>query len=149
MSKKNDLPVSAVIDDDSIYSMLCLRLIKKCGFFSKTLHFSSAVEALEFMENSPEDKIDVIFLDINMPRMSGFEFLSEASGRLGEAFSSQVVVMVTTSAVLNDIHSAKSFNNVRAYISKPLTENRIRLVLESINDDSGDEFILIEDDKAA
>ena len=72
-----------------------------------------AIETLEKLGNPP----DVIFLDINMPRMSGHEFLDEYVKKFQKT---SVVVMLSSSSLDVDKDRALAFDCVRDYIEKPL-----------------------------
>jgi CheY-like chemotaxis protein len=76
---------------------------------------------------------DVIFLDINMPRMNGFEFLAAAQDLLGAAALPPVVMMLTTSLDPRDRVRASAFAAVKSYINKPLTEAHVGQALDLVN----------------
>ena len=71
---------------------------------------------------------DLIFVDINMPRMNGWEFLEEYN-KLADQFKSQaIVVMLTTSGNPDDKAKAKLSKVISDFITKPLTKE----ILEGI-----------------
>ena len=72
----------------------------------------------------------MIFLDINMPRMTGFEFLEAATAALDESFAKIVVVMLTTSMNPDDEERARQFPVVKEYIHKPLQKEHLERVVE-------------------
>lgn len=150
MDQSDMLETLVLIDDDNIYLMLCQRTIKRFGKFKNVLTFNYADEALSYIENNKDEKIDLIFLDINMPRMNGFEFLTEATKRLKDQFRTNVVIMVTTSIDPNDIEKSKYFPNVKGYMAKPLTDERLKRAVELIKSaNSCDDLIMIDTDRAA
>lgn len=76
----------------------------------------SAIEALERCDRLSE----LILLDINMPRMNGFEFLEIVDEKLSQAQPPVKVALLTTSSNPADARKAESFASVGWFLSKPL-----------------------------
>lgn len=121
-----------IIDDDEVDQMLYQRIIKRAGIVDVTIAFRLAEEALEYLRRTDREHVDLIALDINMPRMNGLEFLAAATKELGDTFSSSVVVMLTTSLDAKDEAYARSFEAVKAFESKPLTIEMIKTWSETV-----------------
>lgn len=66
-----------LIDDEKVDLMLYRRLFVQWSEEVETVVFSYAFEALEYLKDETNPPVDAILLDINLPRMSGFEFLDE------------------------------------------------------------------------
>jgi CheY-like chemotaxis protein len=69
---------------------------------------------------------DIILLDINMPKMDGFEFLEHLK-RIGASLRTKII-MLTTSSRKEDKEKAFSYRNVLDYVEKPLTEEIVRRI---------------------
>jgi len=69
---------------------------------------------------------DIILLDINMPKMDGFEFLEHLK-KMGASLKTKII-MLTTSARKEDKEKAFSYRNVLDYVEKPLTEEIVRKI---------------------
>lgn len=117
----HSIPTIMLIDDEAFDQKMYQRVIQRSGIVGKTLSFLYADEALAFLMQPGREPVDVILLDINMPRMNGFEFLAAATAQCGPGLARIVVVMLTTSLEPSDREKAKGFSVVRAFINKPLT----------------------------
>lgn len=123
-----------IIDDGYVDQLIYKKILLRTGLVGSVRGFELAEDALEFLREPDRPKIDVIFLDINMPRMDGFEFLETASIEFGDYFSVAVVVMLTTSLSDDDKKRASKFRMVVDYINKPLSEEivvRVAKILET------------------
>lgn len=108
-----------MIDDNEIDQMMYRRVIKRSGMVDEVVGFLWASEALEYLMDPASPPVDLILLDVNMPRMDGFEFLQAASDAVGPDFA-PVVVMLTTSLNPQDYDRAMKYDAVREFLHKPL-----------------------------
>ncbi len=123
-----------LVDDEEIDQKTYQRVLKRSGLVGEVLVFTYATDALEYLKSNPEQTVDVIFLDINMPRMNGFEFLEAATEELGEAFARMVIVMLTTSIDPKDRKRAADNPLVRDFLDKPLTISHVEHVAKMLAD---------------
>ena len=127
-------PIGTVmlIDDQLIDQKLCERIIVRSGLVENFIGFVSAEAALDHIRSNTLPVADVILLDINMPRMNGFEFVQAATEQLGEAWAKTIIVMVTSSLHPKDKALAESMSNIRYYFEKPLSEEHLEIVADAI-----------------
>ena len=83
---------------------------------------SDGKEAIEILESMPADP-DLIFLDINMPRMNGHEFLKVFTK--DNTRTIPVVVMLTSSDQKQDKEQAFEYKCVKDYLLKPISEDDV------------------------
>lgn len=130
------IPRLAIIDDAEFDQMLYARLIERSGLVEELLSFFSAEEALRYFETPGSLPVDAILLDINMPGMSGFDFLEYVTANRLEEYTDVVIVMLTTSLNPADVARAEQFDLVKDYIDKPLQPphlGRIHALLSKAN----------------
>ena len=128
------IKMAMIIDDEQADQMLYKLIIKRSGLIENTLAFQMAEDALDYLKSEDKDPIDVNFLDINMPRMNGFEFLERATAELDTAFAKCVVIMLTTSLDPMDEARARKFDVVKDYLNKPLNVDDISKVAALVQD---------------
>jgi CheY-like chemotaxis protein len=115
-----------IIDDDPISSCLTEMILKLEGFTENTLTFSSAEESLDFLsENKKEDQPKVIFLDLNMPTMNGWQFLQALQPHEKTISQDCSIYILTSSIDPSEQNQAKEYGVVKGFISKPLTEEHL------------------------
>ena len=120
MNKQYPIKTLMTIDDNEVDQMLYKRVIKRSGIVEKIIDFQLATDALAYLKSEECEEIDVILLDINMPRMNGFEFLERVKSDLGPKFPALIVIMLTSSLNQEDAERVKEFKAVKAYFNKPL-----------------------------
>lgn len=123
-----------LVDDDSFDLKMYDRIITRSGMVAETVKFTSAEEALAHLLDPETPPVELIFLDINMPRMTGFEFMEAACSALGPDFNVPVVMMLTTSISEDDRDRAATFSPIKAYFNKPLTKDQLQSAATIIAD---------------
>lgn len=126
--------LALLIDDEEIDQRQYKRVLKRSDLIGEIMSFTYADEALAYLKENPGLEVDVIFLDINIPRMNGLEFLSAATQELGASFAGVVVAMLTTSLIPEDRRRAEAFEIVKAFINKPLCLEDVQRVAAMLPD---------------
>ncbi|NIZ15536.1 response regulator [Phaeobacter sp. HF9A] len=117
-----------IVDDDRFDQLAYRRILRKTNAAIELIPFQYATEALDYLKSADRTAVDAIFLDINMPRMNGFEFLQAAQDELPDQLENETLIMVTTSQNPEDKHRAESFPAVKAFFNKPLTQENIAVI---------------------
>lgn len=109
-----------IIDDDAVVLILHKILIQKSPLSSPLYCFDNATEACSYLCNRKSRNPILVLLDINMPQMSGWDFLDRISN---EGCDENVwVVMVTSSINSSDKQRADKYSQVIEYLEKPLSQ---------------------------
>lgn len=122
-----------LIDDDSTTNFIHQKLIEKIDCSENTRSFINGREALDFIEISlnQQKKPMLIFLDINMPVMNGWQFLDAYNSLPEESRSGITIAMATVSPDPEDIALAKE-KNINHYLNKPIDRSSITNLIEKL-----------------
>ena len=117
-----------LIDDDPINNLVNTRIISKHSGSDVTA-FDHAGKALQHLRTCPKTEFpELILLDINMPEISGWDFL-DALSTLPPDFQQECrVVMLSSSIDIHDYNRADSYPFVQDFISKPLTAEVLKVI---------------------
>lgn len=119
-----------LVDDDELCNFLTAHTLESKGFCAETRSFTSGQKALEELRATVEkDTIpDFIFLDLNMPGLDGWGFL-KAYHQLPEEIKEKCILYVLSSSIdEDDAKRARIDEDVRDFISKPLTNMTLEVI---------------------
>jgi CheY-like chemotaxis protein len=127
---KKKLNCILLIDDDAEDNHFHQMVINEMNITEHVEIALNGVEALNFLKKENQTHPDIIFLDINMPKMNGWEFMEAYKELRADQKAKIVVVMLTTSENPKDKKRAEEFSDIFGFNSKPLTEEMINGILE-------------------
>jgi CheY-like chemotaxis protein len=117
-----------LVDDNSGDNYYNEYIIAETGACNHIKIALNGIQALDYLKksreaNDPEDSPipDLIFLDINMPKMNGFEFLKEYEMQDDNMKSGVKIIMLTSSPNPDDRKKALAFKDISDYYVKPLS----------------------------
>ena len=122
-----------IIDDDQIHNFIVSRLIRKINSFAKINTLINGREGLQYINNSiTNDQAlpSLIIVDINMPVMSGIEFLEELK-KINFNFSNHPIIFISNEIHPKDYEKLKLLGACKIVL-KPLTEEKLSEAL-SVN----------------
>lgn len=132
---KDKLNCILLIDDDEAVNFIHTRVIEKSECANKVAIARNGQEGIEFLTTMVDGKYpkpDLIFLDINMPIMNGWEFLDEYENLEKEQKGRELIVMLTTSLNPDDKAKAQNIANIDNFHSKPLNVEHLKAILEKV-----------------
>jgi CheY-like chemotaxis protein len=124
----------AIIDDDIIFHFIFSKLMENLQGVNEVLIFSDGKEAIDFINSNINnlDKLpDIIFLDINMQVMNGWQFLDRY--KLLEMKKKIMTYIVSSSNNPDDIIDAKAILEVSDYLVKPIKGEQYADIIDSFN----------------
>jgi CheY-like chemotaxis protein len=117
----NELNV-LLIDDDPDDNLIHTAVLEESGLCKEISTFESATDAYDFFATMDTGSFpDLVFLDINMPKMNGFEFLDKIRSEIKHKVEDVIFIMLTTSLNPDDREKAFSYDIIWYYQIKPLT----------------------------
>jgi response regulator of citrate/malate metabolism len=113
-----------LVDDDEIQNFIHQRIIRKYVSENRIIIATNGQEALKILQELIENKSNlnrgVIFLDINMPIMNGFQFLELYQNEFANLFKNATLYPLSSSDDIKDVIQMNQLG-IENYIVKPLT----------------------------
>lgn len=128
------------VDDDPITLMLCKMVIKKSLFSNEIITAKNGEEALNYFnklkemnsEGQLEKTPQLIFLDLNMPVMSGWEFLEHFNTTDYSEYHSIKVIILSSTIDPEDLVKSKKYPMVLDFLSKPISREMLEFIKTKI-----------------
>ena len=126
----NPLNCILLVEDEPTTNFLHKILIQNTDCAKQTISKENGQEALDYLLNPNSVTPDIIFLDINMPVMNGWEFLDEYAHIDEEKKAKIVIIMLSTSLNPADYQRAIEMEMVNGFQNKPLSAETLKEILQ-------------------
>ena len=112
-----------LVDDNDIFNFIMKKLIQNVDSEHNVHAFTYPEEAIAMLE---EIKPDIIFLDLNMPIIDGWEFLND----MQKKNLNYKTYILSSSTSQTDIQRSSVYKNVNGYLTKPVGEEKLAEILQ-------------------
>ena len=127
---KKKLNCILLVDDDPDDNFYHQIIINEMNIVNHIDIVINGIEAIAYLKKENQIPPEIIFLDLNMPKMNGWEFLEQYK-HLDIAQKAKVlIVILTTSANPDHIKRAKEIQEVTGFETKPLTKELMLEILQ-------------------
>ena len=124
----NNINKIMLVDDDEVQHLVNAKLISLYDSNIEVISFTDPINALQYIEKHTDQLPDMILLDLNMPHLTGFQFLE----RLERFNSKNISVHILTSSINpTDIELSMQWECVRSFIQKPLNKEKVPELFEA------------------
>jgi len=125
--------IAALVDDDKVFQFITGKILKSLNIIDILLQFENGQELLIYLKENfdKENRLpEIIFLDIQMPFLDGWQFLKEYSS-LNLNFANEISIYILSSSIsLYDKQKVKLYPFVKDYLVKPVSREDYVMILE-------------------
>ena len=122
-----------IIDDDEVSNYIFSKLSTISGFAKDIVSCQTGAIALDYLQKNikhPSHLPEVIFLDLHLPDMEGWDFITAYEKLDQEVWKKIYLVILTTSVLEDDQIKAKKFASVKKFLVKPITSENLKSLSE-------------------
>ena len=123
---------TCIIDDDAIAVFGLKRAMQALKFSPELIIYENGLDAIEGFQTMIVDEMSLpslILIDINMPVMDGWDFITEMRKIWPKGLEEPTIYMMTSSLSPMDVETAKSFGLENNYLIKPIYAEALQNIL--------------------
>lgn len=129
------IEILALVDDDDTFVFITQRIIEQTNHVKEIKVFNNGLDALNYLKNNLNNNYqlpEVIFLDLSMPIMDGWQFLDEFTSLKTEKTEKILIYICSSSISPHDITKAKEISSVTDFIIKPVTKDKLAEIVMAL-----------------
>lgn len=122
----------ALVDDDDTFIFITKKIIEKTNHVKEVKVFNNGLDALNYLKDNLNTQYklpEIIFLDLSMPIMDGWQFLDEFTSIESNNIKKIIIYICSSSISPHDILKAKKISAVSDYIIKPVTKDKFTEII--------------------
>ena len=126
-----------MIDDDDIYQFTMKLSLKPLDDIGAVNFFNDGLAAIDYIKNhidNPQKLPDIIFLDINMPVMDGYQFIEEYRQIKSKLDKNIIIYMLSSSIDPVDVKKVKHIDEVSDYLIKPVKQEVLKTIFKDFKE---------------
>ncbi len=131
----NSIKKMFLVDDDDTFIYISQKIIAKTELVKEINTFENGLAALRFIKDNKDNKSvlpDLLFLDLSMPVMDGWEFLEEYD-KINMEYKKDITIYICSSSISpNDLVRTKKYTAVKDFIIKPITQEKFTQIVAGI-----------------
>lgn len=117
-----------LVDDNDLDNSFHAIIIKKAGFSGELIVLESGVQLIDFLQQDAQPKPTLLFVDINMPLLNGFDTIAQLAERSLLNDETQTYILSSSDAA-SDLQVAQSLPHIQGYLVKPLGVDSVKRLL--------------------
>jgi CheY-like chemotaxis protein len=129
------IEILALVDDDDTFIFITKKVIEKNSDIKEIKTFSNGLDALNFLKENINDAYklpEIIFLDLSMPIMDGWQFL-DGFVNIPSPNAKKIIIYICSSSISPyDVDRAKKISAVKDYIVKPITKDKLIEIIHNL-----------------
>ncbi|HLO74680.1 MAG TPA: response regulator [Flavobacterium sp.] len=129
------IEILALVDDDDTFVFITQRIIEQTNHVKEIKVFNNGLDALNYLKDNLNNNYqlpEVIFLDLSMPIMDGWQFLDEFTSLKTEKTEKILIYICSSSISPHDITKAKEISSVTDFIIKPVTKDKLAEIVMAL-----------------
>lgn len=121
-----------IVDDSKLDCFIAEKIIKNTGKSESIRSFQVGKDALEYIRNTGADESvhTIVLVDIQMPIMTGFEFVEEFEKLPLHITSNYTIYIISSSINDNDLNRVHNYRSIRQFLNKPINSNNLAILLQ-------------------
>ncbi len=131
----NHIKKMFLVDDDDTFIYISQKIIAKTELVQEINAFENGLTALSFFKDNKDNKAllpELLFLDLSMPVMDGWEFLDEFE-KINIENKKDITIYICSSSISpNDLIRTKKYDTVKDFIIKPITQEKFSQIVAGI-----------------